>query len=175
MLASQPQMQQRPRRKPRGGRTFSCAVTHCGLAHFCARAAAAAAPAGIAIVLGVNELGSSFGRRRGDACESGATGAAAQQAVPRAHQACAAGGTGAERRRCAHSRAHHRLQPPRQHDASARAARVVRIGVDDGDQARVGCAVGENSKRFASLRQRNGPSVRGGRHGAPHATTASDV
>ena len=50
------------------------------------------------------ELGSSVGRRRADACESGAKGAAAQQAVLCAQEARAAGGTGAERRGCAHSR-----------------------------------------------------------------------
>ena len=73
-----------------------------------------------------------------------------RQVATSAQQARSAAGTCAERQRKCHDSCAKSASPA----ASARPARVVRIGVDDRHQPRVRRAVGEHSERFAVLTTR---------------------
>jgi len=153
------------------GLTFSCAVTHDGLAHFWARAAP---PAGIAIELGVLSWAAVLG------ADAPTRARAAQTARPHNRRCCAPRKRARRRNQrgaaqMCPQQGHHRLHRQTQRDSSARAARVVRIGVDDGDQARVGGAVGEDRQRFAILWRRNASGISDGAQCAPQAPVARHV
>jgi len=152
--------EQTRRRNAATPRAFSCAVTHDGLAHFWPRGAAAAPAAGAAIQLIEKNTQGCSNCRRAARARARQAAALRRQVATSAQQARTAAGTGAERRRKCHDwRCQVSIAA-----ASARPARVVRIGVDDRHQPRVRRAVGEHSERFAVLTTRTRAICQSGAH-----------